>query len=560
MGLVIFVREINRPGAGAYQPEKTNVQSLIQVIGGLGVFLLGMVIMTTGLKELGGDAMRSALMRFTRSPLSGVATGTMATVILQSSSATTVAAVGFVGAGLMTFSQSLGIIFGANLGTTIKGWLIALLGFKFNLGEVVLPLIFLGTVMRLFGHGRLASAGFALAGFSLLFLGISILQEGVSHFHGLISEENFPGDTLFGRFKLLLLGVLVTLITQSSSAGVAMALSALFAGIISFEQAAALVIGMDVGTTVTAALATLGGSTGARRTGLSHVIYNLFTGTAAFFLLVPYARVLDGFMPGVLVEQAELALVGFHTFFNLLGVIAVLPVAGQFARFIERVIPERAGRYTGALTSALLEQPALALGAVHQAVREETVALFQALIVLLTMEGRDSEKAMRELQVALDETHTFLDHIHFHRPGSREWDQFVSLLHTLDHLQRLQDRCEEEAGRAAVLRMTPAFSSVRERLLEDTRTLVSLIRDNRWDEAAAHAERLSNDLHAQVEPLREAIVADIASDTVPVPEATRRLEAIRWMDRVSGHQARIIHHYRKAVAAAAKEPEGALGA
>lgn len=526
------------------------MESFVQAIGGLGVFLLGMVVMTTGLKELGGDAMRSALMRFTRSPASGALTGTVTTALLQSSSATTVAAVGFVGAGLMTFPQALGIILGANLGTTITGWLVALLGFKLKLGEVVLPLIFVGTVLRLFGGRRLGSAGLALAGFGLLFVGISILQEGVGHLQGLISEEYFPGDTWLGRIKLVLLGVLVTLVTQSSSAGVAAALSALYAGVISFEQAAALVIGMDVGTTVTAALATLGASTGARRTGLSHVIYNLLTGAAAFLLVTPYALILERQMPGVLQEQAELSLVGFHTFFNLVGVLAILPFAKQFARFVEKVVPD-SGRFTGSLTSAQLEQPMLALGAAHRVVREELSALFQEIVVLLTLGHGGNGRAMRELQVALDETHIFLDHIHFDRPGSREWEQFVSLLHTLDHLQRLQDRCEEGAASAVVLQTVPALVPISKRLLDTTQELIRLMADKRWEEALSLAERLSDDLHAKVGPLRKEIVDAIAIGALEVPEADRRLAAIRWMDRVSGHQARIVHHYRSAILASA---------
>ena len=136
--------------------------------------------MTDGLRALAGSAIRGALMRFTRSPLSGAVTGAVSTAILQSSSATTVAAVGFVGAGLITFSASLGIIFGANIGTTMTGWLVALLGFKLNLGTVILPVILVGTILRLFGNGRAANIGYALAGFGLIFVGITLMQQGMS--------------------------------------------------------------------------------------------------------------------------------------------------------------------------------------------------------------------------------------------------------------------------------------------------------------------------------------------------------------------------------------------
>ena len=148
----------------------------MQALGGLGLFLLGMIIMTEGLREMAGDAIRTALMRFTSIPTSGAVTGAFSTSILQSSSATTVAAVGFVGAGLMSFTSSLGIIFGANIGTTITGWLVALIGFKLKIGTIMLPLKLVGTLKRLFAKGKARSAGYEIAGFGLIFVPISIIQ------------------------------------------------------------------------------------------------------------------------------------------------------------------------------------------------------------------------------------------------------------------------------------------------------------------------------------------------------------------------------------------------
>ncbi|MCK5336413.1 MAG: Na/Pi symporter, partial [Gammaproteobacteria bacterium] len=146
-----------------------------------------MVIMTDGLRTLAGDTIRTALMHITRTPLSGAVTGAVSTAILQSSSATTVAAVGFVGAGLMSFSGALGIIFGANIGTTITGWLVVLLGFKLDLAAVLMPLILLGVVLRLFAKGRLSTIGFSIAGFGLIFVGISLMQDGMSGLQNIVT-------------------------------------------------------------------------------------------------------------------------------------------------------------------------------------------------------------------------------------------------------------------------------------------------------------------------------------------------------------------------------------
>ena len=154
------------------------------ILGGIGLFLFGMSALTDGLKGLASAPLRRMLARFTRTPLSGAATGAVATAVIQSSSATTVTAVGFVGAGLLTFSQALGIIFGANLGTTLKGWVIALFGFKVELGLLAMPLLFAGVMLSLLLPGRAAQVGRALAGFSLLFIGLGVMQDGVGAFEG----------------------------------------------------------------------------------------------------------------------------------------------------------------------------------------------------------------------------------------------------------------------------------------------------------------------------------------------------------------------------------------
>jgi len=307
---------------------------ILQAMGGLGLFLLGMVVMTDGLKGLAGDMLRQILTRVTHSPASGALTGAATTAILQSSSATTVAAVGFVSASLLTFPQALGIIFGANIGTTITGWLVALLGFKFKLATIVSPLVLVGVLMRLFGHGKLAATGMALAGFSLIFIAITLLQGVMLGMEGIVTPDDFPADTFTGRLKLVAIGISITLITQSSAAGVAAALAAVHVGTISFPQAMAIVIGMDIATAIKAIVASMGGSVATLRTGLSHVLYNIYSGIVAFLLLTPYALFLDYISPDIVRDNAEIALVGFHTSFNIICVLLILPFTNQFAQLV----------------------------------------------------------------------------------------------------------------------------------------------------------------------------------------------------------------------------------
>lgn len=533
-------------------PTFDQIQTILPALGGLGLFLLGMIVMTDALHALAGNAMRAALMRFTHNPLSGAMTGAASTAILQSSSATTVAAVGFVGTGLLAFPEALGIIFGANIGTTITGWLVVLVGFKLKLGSILLPLILLGAVLRLFAHGRLAHTGYAIAGFGLIFVGIAMLQQGMAGFAELINFDGLPADSFVGRLKLVSLGIIFTIVTQSSSAGVAATLTALFTGLINFEQAAALVIGMDIGTTVTAAIATLGGSIGARRTGYSHVIYNLFTGIAALLLITPYTWVWQTISADALTQNTEIALVAFHTTFNILGVIIILPLTHQFVRLIERLVPEKETSFTAGLNHTLLSQPTLALTAVQQGVLSEFISLLNHALAVLRDNEENQRAELAELQRALDKTHDYLDRIHLDSREQADWERLVALIHTLDHIQRLHERFGEEEDRALTAKSCKPLLEVKELLTHTIETLLEHLNNQEWKAAAQCAEETAYEITQQAEPLREAIMDKIASGELNIPESTNQLEAVRWVRRVSRHLSRISHHYSQALLATAK--------
>ena len=521
-------------------------------MGGIGLFLLGMIVMTHGLHALAGNVMRAAMMRFTSNPFTGAMTGAVSTAILQSSSATTVAAVGFVGAGLLSFSSSLGIIFGANIGTTITGWLVVLLGFKLQIGMLAMPFVFIGAVLRLLSPGKLAEIGYAIAGFGLIFVGIGEMQQGMAGMQSIVTPDSFPGDTLPGRLQLVLLGVVVTFITQSSSAGVATALTALFTGTINFEQAAALVIGMDIGTTATAAMATIGGKTDVRRTGLSHVIYNLFTGTGALLLITPYVFIWEYLKPGFLYQNAEVALVAFHTLFNTLGVLIALPFTKKFARFIETLIVEKKTLYTKKLDDSLLEQPELALTALQETIIKEFKILLQHTYYVLNSEKSGRKASLDKLQLALDQTHSYVDRIQLSSTEGSDWERLLAISHTMDHMQRLHERCEEDEDRAITARQTPELAKHHKILTSAVGDLINLIESNKWIEAAHETEKAASEMRNLVEPLREEIMSKIARSEMDVPDATNRLEAVRWLERVSNHIARITYHFMQALVSAGK--------
>jgi len=518
---------------------------IFPVLGGLGIFLLGMIIMTDGLKALAGDYMRSVIMKFTRNPSSGALTGALTTAVLQSSSATTVAAVGFVGAGLLSFSESLGIIFGANIGTTITGWLVVLLGFKLNLANLLMPVILFGALLKLFADKKMAEIGLALAGFGLVFVGISVMQDAMSSLQGVLTPEIFPDDSLSGRFKLFFLGVMITVVTQSSSAGVAIALTALFAGAINFEQAAAVVIGMDVGTTSTAALATIGGNVSSRRTGLSHVIYNLMTGVGALLLLSPYIFLWQMISPGSLYDNAQVALVAFHSSFNLLGVLLVLPVAERFSNFIKKVIPEKESVYTSALDKSLLKDNGMAITALNMSVQREMLALFSRLNFLLANVEKGREYDLHEIQRALNKTHEFADHIQIRDEQEVYRLTLLSLIHVLDHLQRLHERLDEDADRAETALYLNLLDEPRGKLSH----LISKIIENKSLEIEQNFLSRFDDfqkyINDKAELLRDHTMQQIAAGEISVSEANKHLEAIRWLRRVSMHVYKIVCHLAK---------------
>lgn len=534
----------------------SNIQIIIQTAGGIGLFLLGMIVLTDGLRTLAGSAMRSVLMRFTSSPATGALTGAASTAVLQSSSATTVAAVGFVGAEILTFPQALGIIFGANIGTTFKGWLIAILGFKLSLVNIFLPLVFIGAVLRLFTKGRLSAIGYSIAGFGLIFVGITAMQQSMIELHGFISFENLPADTFLSRILLLGIGLLFSAITQSSSAGVVAALTALFTDLINFNQAAALVIGMDIGTTITAAMATIGGSVGAKRTGFSHVIYNFLTATMALFLITPYTSIWEYLAPGQLINNAEIALVAFHTFFNTLGVFLIIPFTGHFAGFMEKLIPGKISTYTQKLDFTLLEDPNLALNAVQTTIKSETLGLLSHISAILGGKGKEKRIDIDELQSAINDTQSYIDKINVESGMGVNWERLVNMIHALDHLQRLLERCEEQEDRAITARESADLSVQADLLKISIDKILGDIKNHHWTHAVWQAKDTSSKIHKLVKPFRQSVMDKVASGQYDVATGTENLEAIRWLRRVSKHIARIIQHYEQSILASGKTSQG----
>lgn len=363
---------IIRLTAGPEQPLRdTDMQQTLitigMLVGGLGLFLLAVNMITDGLKLAAGYALRDLLGKWTRSPAHGIVTGLGITALVQSSSAVTVATIGFVNAGLITMHQALGIVYGANIGTTMTGWLVAVVGFKIKVETFALPLIGIGMLLNLTGgESRRAPLGKALAGFGLFFIGIDVLRDAFEGLTSVIDLQKLSAEGVTGVLIYLGAGFVMTVLTQSSSAAIAVILTAATGGVLGLHAAAAMVIGANVGTTSTAAVAVVGATPNAKRVAAAHVIFNGATGATALMILPILFWIVDitGQVFG-LQDIPAVTLALFHTSFNILGVLLMWPITPALTRFLENrfiTLEEIEGR-PRYLDNTVAVSPMLALNA-----------------------------------------------------------------------------------------------------------------------------------------------------------------------------------------------------
>lgn len=336
------------------------------LIGGLGLFLLGMRLMTKGLRNAAGPALRNILGKWTKTPIRGLFSGFLITALVQSSSAITVAVIGFVNAGLMTMSQSVGVIFGSNIGTTVTGWIVAAVGVSVKVKALALPLIGIGAILRLTGgNSRRRYLGDAFTGFGIFFLGIEILQGTFHSVEDAINFATFSSGGILDILFFVLIGCILTLLMQSSSAAMALVLTAAMTGVVPMESAAGAVIGTNIGTTSTAMLSVIGATHNAKKVAAAHIVFNLGTGFVAIFTIPIFLKIINAYTAsgGVIGMGASLAI--FHTAFNLLGVLIFIPFTNRLVAFLDNrigkeLMEKSKPRY---LDDNVLKTPSLAMDA-----------------------------------------------------------------------------------------------------------------------------------------------------------------------------------------------------
>lgn len=314
------------------------------------MFLLGMKKMSSGLQESTGERMRTALSFMTGNRFAGVFTGFIATAIIQSSSAFTIIVISFVNAGLLTLTQSIGVILGTNIGTTVTGWVISLVGLKISIASLALPAIGIGFFISI-SKWKYKSLGDFLLGFGFLFLGLYFLTDGMSNANDIFSYDTI-GALRDKRILAMLTGVgvglVMTVIINSSTASVTLIMALAFQDIITYEMAAGMILGSNLGSTFTAALAGMAGNVNSKRAALVHILFNIAGIIWALPFIFPLLNLVNVILPGDPWAAGPgnaaipVHIAGLHTLYNIINTLLFLPFVNQYAKLILRLIPDKA--------------------------------------------------------------------------------------------------------------------------------------------------------------------------------------------------------------------------
>ena len=493
-------------------------------VGGLGLFMLGMGQMTDGLKGLAGGALKTILASFTSNRPKALLVGAGLTALVQSSSAITVAAIGFINAGLLTLPQAIWVIFGSNIGTTLTGWLVALIGLKVKIELFALPAIGIGMAMHMAGgKSRWGAGGLALAGFGVFFLGIHLLQNAFTGVSAYIDFNQFGTGTVLGDLVYVGLGFLLTLCVQSSSAAMALALTAAASGTIGLEAAAAVVIGANVGTTSTAILAVIKATPNARRVAAAHVFFNVLTGVVALLILPTVLELVKRVSEALSLDPSvATTLALFHTLFNCLGVLLMWPLAERMTRALmqrwrSREEDEAAPVF---LDNSVLIVPALALEALEREIdRVGDICarmLRSALLEAPATDLRPTLETLAQLDEAIDR---FVERLRRQAMTAQASARLAGLLRRQHHHVAAATLVGESAGLKTAARVAPMRQAEAQNFTRSA--LQRLERDAPLDGSA---------LQASYAALKTALLdAGIASGIMlsDLEEALRRCSALR---------------------------------
>ena len=532
------------------------IQTVAQLCGGVGLFLLGMSLITDSLKDLAGTTLKNWLSKFTATPLKAMFSGIGLTLLLNSSTATTVATIGFVSAGAIGFSHAIGVIIGANIGTTSTGWLVALLGLKFSISLLALPLIGVGAILHLIAKDRSALGGLAIAGFGLLFYGIDVLQEAMSIFSEHADLSFFAYHSLWSKLLLVLIGIVTAMILQSSSATVTATLAALATGAIDLPQAIYMVIGQNVGAVSITILSALGASISAKRTVMVNVIFNLVSAVLAFIFLAPCFIVLHQHVAFFAQWDAVLILAAFHSGFSLLGACVLMPLVKPLERLIIRLLPEQAVSILACLDETGLKVPAVAVQSAEKVLLTTLYEILSILLQALKNGNLPSKAQLTTLDNTIQHLESYLEKITV--PTHPELkQQFLDILRIMVYVRVFRSDLEN-INNASLVRSEPAiyqlaldFTNIFDSYLHEFQQLTqSKIMSNLRSEL----NNLKKWSSSHREEIRNKVIEYSSENQLSAANSLELLAAHRWIDRLIAHSYRFTNVVHDTLVAKEKQP------
>lgn len=515
--------------------------AVVQLLGGLGMFLLGIHHLTEGLKGLAGDSLRVALQRMVAGRFSAVASGVVFTALVQSSTAATLTVIGFVSAGLVTFAQAVGVIIGTTLGTTTTPWMVAYFGFQVSISSGALPLLGVGAFLWLIAKGKLRSLGAILAGFGLLFTGIEFLQDGMRGVDW--NLDDVAGEGPGARWILAGIGVVMTVVMQSSSAAAATTIVALHAGSLSFGQGCAKIVGQSLGSAATTALVAIGGSLAVRRSAMAHVSYSAVVALLGVVFLGPLVSAAEWVGARLDDPDGVLALAAFSTTFKLAGVLVFYPWIDSFAQLIVRISGKGSETQVSRLSPVLANAGgAVALEAAWRAVLELARGAVGAVERRLANQGAQTSAPAEGVQ----QIEHFLESLRLETTDlATVGPRLVRLAHALDHLAALQVDLQQIPASSPGAQAPAGFAA-------GAQALAAWLATTGDPEAAPapalfeRVEQASKQLSAERQVRRDQLLEDIALQRTPSAAARADLDALLWADAALYKAWRLIHSLRLA--------------
>ena len=529
-------------------------QFVFGILGGVSLLLLSLDMMGKGLERAAGDSLRKILSMLTSNLLVGVIVGALVTAVIQSSAAVIVLAVGFVNAGLMTLPQALGIIYGANIGTTITGQLMRL-----NIAQYALPIIFAGVVISYVAKSdRIKYLGQALTGFGLLFLGLNTLTSGSAFVKNNPAMMDFIVRYTSNPLMSIGLGALITATVQSSSATTGLVMSLSEAGLLNLSAAAGMILGNNIGTCITAMLASIGTDKAARRTAIGHTGFNVFGVLLALPFFNTMVTLLQGSAPNLAGQIANL-----HTFFNVGTTFVFIPFTRYYAKFLYKIIPstpEDEKRIVGPrfIDKLLLDRPSYALSATYKELgkcTELATEMYRKIYNSLINDDRKplaevlvDEEVLNDLQAQIT---IYMVELGKRRLSDDQSRQIPSVLHIVgdaerigDHAKEMVEHCEKKINQklpfsqialaelGSIITQLDTLSDLATRSLSET--------FENHKEAVLDAQKLQRQLVEMVEQSQQGHIDRLEQGTCSVNSCILFMDILSHMERISEHLANIV--------------------